>query len=681
MNRILTFLVNRLQDLIKLVLFGATIAFVSFLFPRSAQFKYQFELNKPWIYEDLLSPIDFPIYKTEKQLEDERDKVLDQLHPFYKEDTSIYKTIRPQARRALGPLIRDTLMTLSERDEILQNLGVVYVTGILQLDAAHVDYELNRILNLKEEDATFRRRISEFYTLKTAFDEICPPNLENRKEIISAIENLVRPNIVYDALTTQKQRDAELDQIQETEGGILEGQQIIAKGAIVDQNKFQMLESLKRSFGDQLGKNYNAWYVYAGYVAITALLFLILWIFLARFEPDILNNTRKLSFILIIIAVILYLTYYAAKTNLPSIYLVPYCIVPIILRTFFGNRVALYTQILILFLVGFITPYGKEYIFIHMAASLISILANVNAYYWSRFFLATFYIFLVYAVGYLGISLIQEGNFESINYRNLGWLGVNVFLTLLAYPLIPIFEKLFGFISDISLVELGDVNKPVLKELQLEAPGTFQHSLQVGNLAEAAANEIGANGLLVKTAALYHDIGKLKDPIFFIENQNADFNPHDDLEPEESAEIIINHVIDGIEMAKKEGLPDELIDFIRTHHGTSKVEYFYKKFAEKTSEEIAFKKAEDFTYPGPLPYSKETAILMIADTVEAASRSLRNPTSEDINDLVDRLVKDKMDKGQFLNCDLTFKEINLVKRVFKKMLKSIHHIRVSYTDR
>jgi len=670
-----------MQPLARFAMFLGTIAFISWLYPTSTQFKYQFEVGKPWIYEDLISPTDFPIYKTQDQINSEQEEIISQMHPFYKKDTTVEIKAERIAKSNLNRLLADTTLQLklSDRDEILQNLAEVYHIGIVQLDALHTEFGLDDILFVLHNQTSYRRKVSEFYTLKSAFDEIIPPDISHRPQLIKVFENILVPNIQYDQSTTELQEKDNLSTIQLTEGGVQLGQKIIEKGAIVDKRTNRILESMKRSYGEQLGKNYDSRLVYLGYLIITALIMSLLWVYLKQFQPGVTSNTRKLVFVLLLISLFAYLTYYALSVNLPSIYLVPYCVIPIILRTFFGNRLAFFVSVIVLLLVLFITPYGKEFFFLHIGACLVSILANVNAYYWSRFFLASFYIFVAYAISYLGISLVQEGDFNSINYTEIGWFGINVILTLLAYPLIPIFEKLFGFVSDITLVELGDVNKPLLKELQLEAPGTFQHSVQVGNLAEAAANEIKVNPLLVKVASLYHDVGKVKNPLYYIENQNTDFNPHENLSYEESAEIIIDHVIAGIEMAKKNRLPDLLIDFIRTHHGTTRVEYFYRKYKEEhPDEEVDETK---FKYPGPLPYSKETAIVMMADSVEASCKSLQNPSGDDISDLVDKVIKHKMDEGQFSNSDLTFKEIDQIKRVFKKMLKSIYHIRIAYPEK
>ncbi|MFN9595460.1 MAG: HD family phosphohydrolase, partial [Bacteroidota bacterium] len=294
----------------------------------------------------------------------------------------------------------------------------------------------------------------------------------------------------------------------------------------------------------------------------------------------------------------------------------------------------------------------------------------------AQLFISVGLILLAYVVSYSALSVIYEGGRDAIQLTDIYWLVGNVLLTLFAYPLIFIFEKIFGITSDVTLMELSDSNSPLLRELSIKAPGTFQHSMQVANLAEAAVFKIGGNALLVRTGALYHDIGKMDTPMYFIENQNSNLNPHDELSFDESAAIIIDHVIKGIEIARKNKLPDIVVDFIRTHHGTTMVQYFYQSFLKNYPEEIV--NEDDFRYPGPLPFSRETAVLMMADSVEAASRSLSAPTSEAINALVDQVIESQIEAEQFVNCDITFRDITSIKKIFKKMLMSIYHVRVEY---
>jgi putative nucleotidyltransferase with HDIG domain len=401
------------------------------------------------------------------------------------------------------------------------------------------------------------------------------------------------------------------------------------------------------------------------------------------FHPTDFHNLRNLLFLLGAITVFLYLVKLTISLqpfnadNL-GLYAIPFCIVPIVISNFFGSRLANYVHVVVVFLAGFIVPLGYEFLFLQFMAGLLAVLLNERTHYWSQFFASVGLIFLCYCLAYIGISLTQVGQIEDIRWGVLGWLAINGLLTLLAYPFIPLFERLFGFVSSITLAELSDLNRPLIKQIYEKAPGTFWHSIQVSNLAEAACSEIKANAMLAKVGALYHDIGKMKNPAYFIENQKTEINPHDELLPTESARIIKEHVTHGIALAKEAGLPNIIIDFIRTHHGNTRIEVFYqrqqKEYPESRLEETLFR------YPGPLPYSKETAVVMLSDSIEAASRSLKNPSNEDIDRLVENIIEHKIKQQQLTFCDISFKDIAAIKIVFKKQLRSIYHVRLSYPD-
>jgi putative nucleotidyltransferase with HDIG domain len=327
-------------------------------------------------------------------------------------------------------------------------------------------------------------------------------------------------------------------------------------------------------------------------------------------------------------------------------------------------------------IIGFIVPNGFEFVFLQLMAGIVSILSVLKMYKRSQLFMSVAKVIAVYFVIYVSLSITHDGSFVGVDFGILVQLVISGALTLLAYPTIFLFEKIFSLVSDVSLLELTDTNSALLRRLSEEAPGTFQHSLQVANLAEMGALEVGANALLIRAGSIYHDIGKLKNPMYFIENQSSNLNPHDEIEFDESAEIIISHVLDGIEIAKEHNLPDELIDFIRTHHGTTTVQYFYKQFITNFPEEEVDIKS--FTYPGPKPYSKETAILMMADSAEASARSLKSPTAENIDSLIEKVINKQIEEDQFVNADITLKEITQLKKLFKKKLVSIHHSRLEY---
>jgi hypothetical protein len=394
------------------------------------------------------------------------------------------------------------------------------------------------------------------------------------------------------------------------------------------------------------------------------------------FRRDIYEDNRLVCLILLVVTAMLASLSLAIRLQLPNLYYIPYCIVPIIIRILFDTRLALNIHILVILVAGFFVPNSFEFAYFEITAGMVSIYSIKNLIRREQFLISAVIITFGYFLAFLGISFIREGSFSTIDWTDFVPFVVSVLLTLLAYPLIYAFEKVFGITSDITLIELTNTNAPLLRELAFTAPGTFQHSLQVANLAENAIFSIGGNALLVRAGALYHDIGKIENPLYFIENQSPGFNPHDKLSYEESAQIIIRHVSKGIEMARKANLPEIVIDFIRTHHGNTRVDYFYQSFLKNFPEK--FVNENIFRYPGPIPYSKETGVLMLADSVEAASRSLREPDEKSISDLVDRIVKYKLNQEQLKDSDITLKDIETIKTIFKRMLGSIYHVRMDY---
>ena len=354
----------------------------------------------------------------------------------------------------------------------------------------------------------------------------------------------------------------------------------------------------------------------------------------------------------------------------------PICLVPIIVRTFYDTRLALFVHIITIIILGFLVPNSFEFLFMQLITGIITIISIVHLHHRSQFFFTSFMIMVSYSVIYIGMTLMQEGSMDQIIRANFIMFGISALLTLFSYPLIYLFEKIFGMVTDVSLIELSDTNSKLLRDLAIITPGTFQHSLIVSNIAEEAARAIGANSLLARTGALYHDIGKMDMPMYYIENQSGGINPHDDLSYEESARIITGHVIRGIEKARLHKLPETIIDFIRTHHGTRHSQYFFNKFKQEAGD-VPFDETP-FRYRGPIPFSKETSILMMADSIEAASRSLKAPTEQEVSDLVERLIDNQMENKQFRNSLLTLKDISTIKKIIKKKLLSIYHIRIEY---
>jgi len=415
-----------------------------------------------------------------------------------------------------------------------------------------------------------------------------------------------------------------------------------------------------------------------GQTLLVSILMGCLVFYLVFFRAHLLENNKNIVFLLFTITVFVVVATLVLINDLFNVYIVPICLAPIVIRSFFDTRTAFFIHLLIVLLLGFVVSNGFHFVFLQLVAGMMGVYGFSNFRNRSQLFYTTIVIALSYTLCYVALNVIVEGSFKEIDWITIGYLSISAVLTLLAYPLIYLFEKVFGFISDVTLLELADTNNKLLRELARKAPGTFQHSLQVANLAEAATSLIGGNSLLIRTAALYHDIGKMDAPMYFIENQSTGLNPHDELSYEESAQIIINHVLAGVEIAKKAGIPDKIIDFIRTHHGTTKTGYFFKMYMIDNPDAIVSEAEELFTYPGPVPFSKESVVLMMADSVEAASRSLTRPDADKIDKLVEGIISNQMKDGQYENADITLRDLRLIKKMFKKMLMNIYHVRIEY---
>ena len=457
----------------------------------------------------------------------------------------------------------------------------------------------------------------------------------------------------------------------------------ISKGTVLVKNGQQIDKStlvLLRANDEKVSNSRlipSNWLNFAGYLLLTCLAIGALILFCRLEYPEVYDSIYSLTFLLMWPVVFALLVYFIEDTDNLSSYMIPFCIVPIVVKNFFTDRLAIFHHIVIILIVSFLSKLGYEFTFLQILAGIVTVLVVSETRYWNKFFSTILIIFGVYILGYFGLSAIKAHDLGDLQLHNFGWLALSSFLALLAYPFTPLLEKIFGFTSSITLAELTDMNNPLIKRMSLEAQGTLQHSLQVSNLSEAAADKIGANSLLIKAAALYHDIGKLSDPAAFTENQSPN-NPHDHWNNFESAKAIIKHVTEGEVLAKKARLPKVIVDFIVSHHGTTRVEYFYRKQL-KAEPDREFDETL-FRYPGPLPKTKEEAILMIADSLEAACKSLKSPTADDIDNLVEKIIAHKIDFGQLHESSLTFHELEQCKEVFKSLLKSINHVRISYPD-
>ena len=689
------------EQLFRICLFLLVLVVIVYVFPRQAKFKYEFTKGKPWMHETVIAPFDFSILKSNDEIRSEKEIIRSEHMPIFNYNSDIfelkaeeyinqfeekwakYKNVKKDAKFIFFNLFKKNNIDNSTRKYNLAIFGYnklqeIYEKGIIQLHG-DLDYEKDLNVLLKKGSIAEKVKIDYLYSITTAANKINSLNNLTDEEysfLFPILLPCLQHNITYDKLTSESLLAIELENMNSKKGLIVTGQIIINKGELVTAERYQKLLSLKQRYEGKEWNSLTYCLILLGQIILVALSLLILFLFIKKYRLEVLNNTTKISMILSVILLMVITSSIVLTLDVNYIYIVPFCMSPIILKAFFDTRIALFTHFIAILIIGFIVPNSFEFVFLQLIAGIVSILSVLKMYKRSQLFMSVAKVMVVYFVIYVSLSITHDGSFVGVDFGVLVQLAISGALTLLAYPTIFLFEKIFSLVSDVSLLELTDTNSVLLRRLSEEAPGTFQHSLQVANLAEMGALEIGANALLIRAGAIYHDIGKLRNPMYFIENQNSNLNPHDEIEFDESAEIIINHVLDGIEIAKEHNLPDELIDFIRTHHGTTTVLYFYKQFiANFPQEEIS---AQAFIYPGPKPYSKETAILMMADSAEASARSLKTPTAKNIDSLIERVINKQIEEDQFSNADITLKEITQLKKLFKKKLVSIHHSRLEY---
>ena len=668
------------QSLIyKYVLYVVSIALIVFFFPKGGKFKYEFQKGKPWQYENLYAPFDFAIKKTEADIVKEKQNVRVNKPDYYNFDDKVYQKGVDKFPSYFNRAYTSDNYSSQQRNQLLQ-IGKSVLDSIYNKGFFEGEIQSKEIYIVRQNEATkvSKNDIVNANNLETKVLQLIRPyNLgEERDRLVKLIGSVLKPNLTFDESLSEKSLGEELSKVSLTRGNVLEGKLIIAKGEIVGSDNLNILNSLKLEFESDLWNGSNFYFILFGYTVLVALVLMMLLLFLKKSRPEIFANNNKVTFIFVNILLMVFITTLVVKDNESYVYVVPLCILPLILKNFFDARLGLFVHVLTILILGFVVPNSFEYIFLQIIAGIVTILSVSELYKRANLFISVGQITTIYIIAYFAFHAIHEGNLDNIQWITFGIFLLNGMLTLFAQPLIYLFEKIFGLVSDVSLLELSDTNSKLLKELADRAPGTFHHSLQVANLAEAAANAIGANAMLVRVGALYHDIGKMNKPTFFTENQVTNANPHNDLPPKESAKIIIDHVIDGIELARKNKLPDRVIDFLRTHHGTTSVYYFYKK-QQEIDENVD---ENNFRYPGPTPFSKETAILMMSDSVEAASKSLKSPTYALIDEFVEKIVKGQIQANQFLNANITFKEIEMVKKVLKQKLTNIYHLRVEYPE-
>lgn len=653
---------------------------IAYIFPREGKFRYLFYEGKPWRYGLLTAPADFPIYKTDAEVQAERDSALKTFEPYYRLDASVESNeidkLRSDYRTTLKNRATPTYMQYIENS--LQNLyrkGIIFAQDMDELRKQ----EYPRI-NLLENNVAHPHYSSELFTVRTAYEFIinnCPSHLDKSVLQSCDINHYLTENVSYDEAMSDKVRNEIINSIPLASGMVQAGERIVDRGEIVDNHTYNVLRSLKIIHETKSGGAQRQSIILGGQFILVFGIMFCYWLYLWSFRPKILHNRKNTLFLALCVFVSCILTELCVRYSLFNIYILPYAIVPIVVRTFFDSRTALFTHLIVSLICSLMAPFPHEFLLLQVISGMVVTFSLKDLYERSQLIRCAFFIFMSYVLCYISLAIYQEADIKKINWMMMLYFGINFILLMFSYILVYMLEKTFGYVSSISLVELSNINTPILKKLSETSPGTFQHSLQVSILGSAAAGAIGANAQLVRTGAMYHDIGKMANPAFFTENQSS-INPHSQLPFDQSARIIINHVNDGVRIAEKAALPVAIIDFIRTHHGRGKAKYFYNSFKNQYPDREIDEEA--FTYPGPNPFTQETAILMMADSVEAASRSLKEHTEENIRTLVNKIIDGQIADGLMQNAPLTFKDVETIKNIFIEKLKIMYHTRISYPD-
>ena len=661
------------------------VIFVTLSLPKQARFRFEYEKGKTWMQKDLYSPHSFSIQKTNEEIKNDKDDILKSVFPIYQNDIQVVESAMAAYSLEFETQWKNSGITGNSK-EIYFDAGnsilkYIYDRGLMnpvkKFQRNGPNYNFNLVLN----NVSTPVNTADVFLVTDSIQLIKQKlktysAIENKEWLIQLIANHLKANYVYDEDLTDKLEENALISLSTTRGMVQKGELIVAKGTMVNSVIYQKLESLRAAYEEDAKVIGNRNLILLGQFLLSGLIIALLIVFLFLFRKDIYADNRQLALILLVITGMLVGLSWAVRINIPSVYYIPFCIVPIIIRILFDTRLALNIHLLVVLIAGFFVPNSFEFAFLQISAGMVAIYSIKNLIKREQFLISALLILLNYFIAFTGISLIRDGSLTDIEWLNFVPFIFSVLFSLLAYPLIYAFERVFGITSDVTLMELTNTNSKLLRELALKAPGTFHHSLQVANLAEAAIFKIGGNTLLVRAGALYHDIGKTVNTQYFIENQNRGSNPHDTISYEQSAQIIIQHVNKGVEIAKNNNIPEMIIDFIRTHHGNTRVDYFYQSFLKNFPEK--FVDENIFRYPGPIPFSKETAVLMLADSVEAASRSLKDPDAISISDLVERIIDYKLDQGQLTNSNITLKDIDTIKLIFKTMLMGIYHVRIDY---
>ena len=667
----------------KVLAFLVAVLLVWWQMPRTGKFKYEYQLSKPWQHETLYAPFDFPIYKGYETLSAETTAATADVKPIF-----VFNDEEMAASRDLLFVNFETKWEVPshyDRDLSLDCLFKVFDSiegqGVVAYDNATSNLKPESEVSVVRNKVMRTARYGEFFSMNAATEAVTAM-LQNAggqvdKKLLSELLNgALRQNVFYNADLTKAETDKVVSAISLTYGAVQKGETIVEEGQIVDAHTFDILNSLQREYNSKSLSGDESLRVLFSQLFLVVLVFALMGLYGNKLHAKVFSQLRNIILLLTLMLLVVIPSYVLVKFAPGLIYMMPVCLLAIMVGSFFNLRLAFSTQVFAVMLISLAVPNPFQFMFMQLVATVVTVFGMSNTRTHHRFIQAALLVFFGYLLVYLAFTFLTT---SEVNWTVVLLLFLNGLFTMLAQPLILLFERIFGLTTSLSLMELSNTNSPLLRELAATAPGTFQHSIQVANLCEEVLYEIGGDTQLARTGALYHDIGKMQNPMYFTENQHGAYSPHNDLSNTESAEIIISHVTDGIELAHKHHVPERIIDFIRTHHGTRRTEYFYiNEQKAHPDEEID---PTPFTYHGPAPFSRETAVLMMADSIEAASHSLKDPDEKKISDLVDNIINKQMEAGQFLNTDLTLRDIETCRKVLKKKLMNIYHVRIAYPEK
>ena len=670
------------KDLLyKCLIFIVTVSIISYFMPKEGKFNYDFEPDTPWKYGLLQASFDFPIHKSEQQIQKEQDSLLVLYQPYFDVDKNIEKNMLLKLREDYNQHLKHSLPSSDYIRHIERTLKHIYEKGVLSAQDAQLLSEdsIQNILLVDKNVAT-SQSTDRLLTVKGAYEHLLNADtLHYNKRILQAcnLDNYLTSNINYNLEKSEASLQDLLSTVSPAKGMVQNGQKIIDRGEIIDEHTYDILNSLRQAWEKRSDSVQEIHLTFMGQTLLVSVLVLCFMIFLELFRKEYYQRKRSVLLLFALIVFFPVILSIMVEQNLSNVYVVPLAMIPIIIGIFLDSRTAFMAHVTIILICSIFLRYPHQFIILQIAAGMTAIYSLRELSQRSQLLRTALIVVITYAILYFAFELIQEDDLTKLNTRMYIYFAINGILLLFVYPLLFILEKTFGFTSNVTLVELSNINTKLLREMSEIVPGTFQHSLQMANLAAEAANKIGANSQLVRTGALYHDIGKMVNPAFFTENQ-TNVNPHKSLSYEQSAQVIISHIADGIKLAEKHQLPKVIKDFIRTHHGKGVAKYFYISYKnEHPDEEIDLEK---FSYPGPNPSTKEQAILMMADAVEAASRSLSEYTEESIGTLIEKIIDGQVSEGYFKECPITFKDIAMVKALFKEKLKTVYHTRITYPE-